>query len=259
MTQAAAADAIDRALPLLRPGVRPDAHDRAKGYLDLLGPDAPRSTGRAQDLMLSRALPVVYERAWRPVLGRALTGVLGTGTKEEHRIARLLLGLVPGDGVLDVACGPGNFSRDFARVVGPHGLVVGLDASPTMLARAVADTRDPQIAYVRGDAEVLPFRDASFDAVACYAALYLFGDPERAVDEMVRVLAPGGRLALFTSCGLRSVPGRVAQRALTVGSGLRVFGRDEVVGWLEGRGLGDVRQRVTGLAQHLGARKPRSA
>jgi ubiquinone/menaquinone biosynthesis C-methylase UbiE len=80
---------------------------------------------------------------------------------DEHRIARLLLGLTPGDGVLDVACGPGNFTRDFARVVGVTGLAVGIDASPTMLARAVRDTPASEydnVAYVRADAVDLPFR-----------------------------------------------------------------------------------------------------
>ena len=60
---------------------------------------------------------------------------------DEKRIARLLMGLGPGDGVLDVACGPGNFTRDFARAVGDEGLAVGVDASRPMLERAVRETR----------------------------------------------------------------------------------------------------------------------
>ena len=79
--------------------------------------------------------------------------------KDEHRIARLLLGLGPRDGVLDVACGTGNFTRGFARTVGEEGLAVGIDVSETMLARAVADTADAglaNVAFVRGDAQELP-------------------------------------------------------------------------------------------------------
>jgi hypothetical protein len=67
--------------------------------------------------MLSRLLPVVYERWWRPAWSRLLRGGTAAGMGDEHRIARLLLGLRPGDGALDVACGPGNFTRDFAGVV----------------------------------------------------------------------------------------------------------------------------------------------
>ncbi|HYN91444.1 MAG TPA: methyltransferase domain-containing protein, partial [Thermoleophilaceae bacterium] len=116
--------------------------------------------------MLTGAVPRIYERWWRPALGRMFKGVLGPGMSDEHRIARLLLSLSPGDGVLDVACGTGNFSRDFARTVGPGGLVVGIDVSETMLTRAVEDTRTAGLentAYVRGDALELPFLDMSFD------------------------------------------------------------------------------------------------
>src|SRR3954452_12557156 len=128
---------IERALPLVDPDERPGDIDAATrhGYLDLLGGAGPQSTGTAQDLMLTGLVPRIYERWWRPALGRVAKGVLGPGMGDEHRIARLLLGLTPGDGVLDVACGTGNFSRDFGRSVGPDGLVVGIDVSSTMLER----------------------------------------------------------------------------------------------------------------------------
>ncbi len=111
------------------------------GYLDLLGEDAPDSTGVTQDLMLTRVVPVVYERWWRPTLAWAAKGLTGPGMAEEVRIARLFLGLSHGDKVLDVACGPANFSRAFAHAAGDDGLVVGIDASHTMLARGAEDTR----------------------------------------------------------------------------------------------------------------------
>ncbi|MDQ2675458.1 MAG: methyltransferase type 11, partial [Actinomycetota bacterium] len=101
------------------------------GYLDLLGEDAPESTGVTQNLMLTRAVPIVYERWWRPTLAWAAKGITGPGMAEEVRIARLFLGLGHGDRVLDVACGPANFSRAFARAAGDDGLVVGIDSSPT--------------------------------------------------------------------------------------------------------------------------------
>ena len=98
------------------------------GYLDLLESEV-ESTGATQDLMVTRLVPAIYERYWRPALGRVFKGVTGPGMAEEIRIARLLLGLGEGDTVLDVACGPGNFTREFARTVGPQGLAVGIDAS----------------------------------------------------------------------------------------------------------------------------------
>ena len=254
MAGTATPDAIARTLPLLAPARRPAEPDVSTGYLDLIGGDGPGPSGGVQRLMRSRALPVVYERWWRPAWGRVLRGAAAGGMRDEHRIARLLLGLTPGDGVLDVACGPGNFTREFASVVGAAGLAVGIDASPTMLARAVADTPGGEVAYVRGDAVALPFRDASFDAVCCFAALHLFDEPFEALDHMTRVLTPGGRIAIFTSCRLQSAPGRAVNEVAGVRSGMRIFGRDEIVEALEDRGFADVRQRVAGLTQFVGGR-----
>jgi SAM-dependent methyltransferase len=251
------ASALERALPLLEPALRPDMFAAPRGYLDLLGDDDLASTGAAFDLMNTGVVPLIYERWWRPGLGRLAKGVLGPSMKDEHRIARLLLGLTPGDGVLDVACGPGNFTRDFARVVGEAGLAVGIDASTTMLSRAVRDTPGrafPAAAYLRGNAVELPFRDDSFDAVCCFAALHFFDDPLRALDHMTRVLTPGGRIAILTSCRLRTPPLRTVDGLLGARSGQRMFERDEITGALEQRGFVDVRQRISGLAQFVGGR-----
>jgi SAM-dependent methyltransferase len=210
--------------------------------------------------MLSRAVPLVYERYWRPALGRVAKGPFGPGMDDEKRIARLLLGLGPGDGVLDVACGPGNFTREFARLVDGSGIVVGIDASATMLGRAVRDTpaargSDGNVAYVRGDATRLPFRDASFDAVCCYAALHLFPDPFAGLDEMARVLTPGGRIAVFTSCRTRTPAARTWDGFVGSRLGMRMFEREEIVDALAARGFSPVRRRVSGLAQFVGGRK----
>jgi SAM-dependent methyltransferase len=254
---AALPDALDRARALLTPDAAARATGAPDGYLDLLGTGGPASTGAAQDLMLTDVVPLIYERLWRPALGRLAKGVLGPSMAEERRMARLLLGLVPGDGVLDVACGPGNFTREFGRVVGPGGLAIGIDASPTMLARGVRDTpaaEHPSVGYVRGDAVELPFRDASFDGVCCFAALHLFADPFTALDHMARVLTPGGRIAILTSCRTRSAPLRTVDGLIGARSGMRMFEHDEVAGALRERGFRDVRQRVSGFTQVVGGR-----
>ncbi len=249
-------DALTRASALLAaPHASAPVRD---GYLDTLGDAAPESTGRAQDAMLSRGLPLIYERVWRPIWGPLSTGPLGPSSKDEQRIARLLLGLVPGETVLDVACGPGNYTRMLGRVSGPAGLAVGLDSSPTMLRRAVADTTRPGIAYVRGDATALPFADAGFDAVNCFGALYLFPDPAAAIADMTRVLKPGGRLAAFTTCGLRSAPLRTLQSLGTRWGNIRLFDHDELTSQLAALGMQDVHQRVHGVMQFVGARRPTS-
>ena len=134
---------------------------------------------------------------------------------------------------------------------------MGIDASVTMLSRAVTDTPDPygNTAYIRGDAVDLPFRDESFDAVCCFAALHLFADPFAALDHMTRVLTPGGRIAIFTSCRTQSAPLRTVDALMGARSGMRMFEPGEITGALEERGFGDVAQRVTGLTQFVGARR----
>jgi ubiquinone/menaquinone biosynthesis C-methylase UbiE len=213
--------------------------------------------GAVGGLMRSGVVTRIYERWWRPALGRMVKGALGPGMADEHRIARLLLGLGTGDGVLDVACGPGNFSRDFARSVGDAGIVVGIDASRPMLERAVEEAAlsgNDNLVFVHGDAVELPFRDHSFDAVCCFAALHLFNDPFVALDHMRRVLTPGGRIALFTSCHARSAPVRTLEGWLEARSGMRVFEQHEIVEALGQRGFVEIRQRISGFTQFVGGR-----
>jgi SAM-dependent methyltransferase len=247
--------ALEQTFALLGPAVRDGATSRA-GYLDVLGREV-ESPGAVQRLMRSSAVTRIYEDWWRPAFGRLAKGVLGPGMAEEHRVARLLLALSPGDRVLDVACGPGNFSREFARVVGDTGLVIGIDASRPMLERAVHETSRAGIdnlAYVYGDAADLPFQDGSFDAVCCFAALHLFADPFVALDQMRRVLAQGGRIAIFTSCRSRSAPLRALESTIGGRSGIRLFEQDEIVEALHERGFAEIRQRLSGFTQFLGAR-----
>jgi ubiquinone/menaquinone biosynthesis C-methylase UbiE len=250
-------EALERARALLRPEVVEGLADdsAAAGYLDLLGGQLA-STGPTQELMTSRLVPRIYERYWRPALGRVAKGLTGPGMAEEMRIARLLMALSPGDAVLDVACGPGNFSREFAAAVGDTGLVVGIDASETMLAQGVADLEGSglrNVALVRGDAAELPFRDGCFDAVCCFAALHLFAEPFNALGEMARVLGPGGRIALMTSVR-RQVTLPPLKPLVERSSGMRLFEADEVVAALQLRGFEDIHQRLAGMVQFVGAR-----
>ncbi len=246
-----------RALPLLRSEERERAVVR-DGLIDVLRGDLDQP-GLVGSLMQAGPVSQIYERWWRPALGRVAKGVGGPGMADEKRIARLLMGLGPGDGVLDVACGPGNFTRDFARAVGADGLAVGVDASRPMLDRAVRETHAAgfdNLCFVFADAAALPFRDASFDAACCFAALNLFPQPLRALDEMRRVLAPGGRIALFTSSAGRTGPLRALERAVAAPAGIRMFDQDELVEALRDRGFTDIRQRLAGLTQFVGGRLP---
>ena len=249
---------MQRVLPLLEPAARERAEQLSPDapYLDLIEGDLD-STGTTQDLMRTSFVPQIYERYWRPALGRVMKGVRGPGMDEEIRIARLLLGLSPSDCVLDIACGPGNFSRAFAAAVGDSGMVVGLDASRTMLKRGAADLRRSgldNMSLIRGDATALPFVDDIFECVCCFAALHLFADPFAGLDEMTRVLAPGGRIALMTSVQRQLGPRGPLKPVTERLSGIRVFGQQEIIDALLERGFEDLHQRLSGLVQFVGGR-----
>ena len=167
-----------------------------------------------------------------------------------------MLQLLGGERVLDVACGTGAFTRRFGEEVGPEGLAVGLDASETMLTRAAGGERPANVSFVRGDAGALPFRKGSFEAVSCFAALYLIEEPMRAIDELVRVLAPGGRIALMASVHRGPLPQGSTSDAVRALSGVRIFGREDLVKALRERDILRVRQRVRGFAQFVAGRAP---
>jgi SAM-dependent methyltransferase len=223
-------------------------------YEDLLGDEDRIGSHPGQRLMGSRALPRIYERLWRPLGARILLG-LGPDTAEEHRLALDMLRITPTDRVLDVGCGPGNFTRDFARAAA-EGEAIGIDASRTMLEAAVRQGGSDNLSYQRADARALPFEDASFDAVCCFAALYLIDEPLLAVSEIVRVLAPGGRVALLATCSRGALPARLGAPVVRALTGVRLFDRDELTTALAERGLVEVGQRVAGLGQFVSARKP---
>lgn len=104
----------------------------------------------------------------------------------------------PGERVLDVACGTGLVTLPVATAADPGGEVVGVDISEEMveLARRFADDRGADnLAFARMDAETLDLPDESFDVALCSLGLMYVPDPEEALREMHRVLAPGGRAA----------------------------------------------------------------
>jgi SAM-dependent methyltransferase len=246
------------AVDLLDPASARAATTSAAGYLDVLGGADPTGAHPGQRLMASRVLPLIYERLWRPLGARLLLGSLGGGLATERRIALELLDIAPADRVLDVGCGPGNFTREFGRAA-RDGVVVGLDASKTMLDRAFQEGVPETVTYVRGDASALPFGDGVFDAVCCFAALYLIERPFAAIAEIVRVLAPGGRVALLASANRTPLPAPLVDAVVRPLTGVRMFGRDELTGALRERGLERIEQRVSGLGQFVGARKPAAA
>lgn len=102
--------------------------------------------------------------------------------------------------VLDVACGTGDLTEAFAR----RGVrsVVGLDYTPAMLevARGKWERHrkvQTRVEYIQGDAQALPFADASFDIVSIAFGIRNVADPMQAIREFRRVLRPAGRLVIL--------------------------------------------------------------
>lgn len=119
------------------------------------------------------------------------------GAKLTRQLASSAL-VSPKSEVLDVACGNGSSARilaaDFAASV------TGCDYSELNLKRAATSASaaqlEPQTRFVRGSAEQLPFVAESFDVALCECSLCLFDDMRTALEEMCRVLKPGGRIAI---------------------------------------------------------------
>ncbi|MBR8742304.1 class I SAM-dependent methyltransferase [Nocardiopsis sp. MG754419] len=108
--------------------------------------------------------------------------------------------------VLEVAVGSGH---DLAYY--PDGVqLTGVDLSPVMLARARerARRRGLRVRLVEGDAQDLRFADASFDTVVCALSLCVIPDQRRALEQMWRVLRPGGLLLLVDHIEYARWPGR---------------------------------------------------
>ena len=134
--------------------------------------------------------PILYDlTVWLAFLGK------------EHRFREKVLQLARitnGESVLDVGCGTGTLAIAAKRRVGPSGSVIGVDASPEMLARAEkkAKASGAEVLFKRAAAEKLPFSDGSFDLVLCTVMLHHLPQKPRQLcaNEMRRVLKPEGRV-----------------------------------------------------------------
>jgi ubiquinone/menaquinone biosynthesis C-methylase UbiE len=272
MASAGHSDVLERAAPLLRPSGASDVAPVARGdelvdprsgrtwrldggILDLLGDRfAPTPTQRMLD---TRATAWLYDQA-RDVCA-PLIGMPDFTTEARDVAARLAL--APGDVVVDVACGHGNFTLELARRVGEDGLAIGLDISAAMLARAAARVRRDgarNVLLVRGDALQLPFADGAVPALLCSGGLHQLPDLDRALAEFARVLSPGGRLAAsgFAEAGEGS-PGwrRWLRRRLA----LHVVPLAPLARALGAAGFGDVATCTAGPLGYAWARRAPSA
>jgi len=174
------------------------------GILNMLGNDTQEVITPFQRLMQMPVIVSIYEKYWRP-LGYYVASSRSFA-EEMQTVSRMGRRVSP-DRALDLACGPGVFTRPLSRVVG--GLVVGLDLSWPMLIRAQRTAEREGISHVlflRATVFSLPFANSAFPYINCCGALHLFDRPSAAIAEIGRVLEPGGFL-----CGQTTIrPSRSA-------------------------------------------------
>ncbi len=166
------------------------------GYLDLC-PDYEERITPIQRALQFRPAIAVYDNIWRPF------GYFVTSARSfQEDLGRITKLMEPGKHrlVLDLACGPGNFTRSVARSGGGR-VVVGVDLARQMIERAVELTRQESfdnVYYMRGSALSLPFKSETFDGVICCGALQVFTDYDQALAEISRVLKVEGEFVCQT-------------------------------------------------------------
>ena len=119
------------------------------------------------------------------------------GLRATNRLGRAM-GLQAGWRVLDLACGLGTSATAISRVFRCQvvGLELGAEAARSSRDRALEQPVPADVAFVRGDAEMPPFREGAFDAVIIECATSLFVDKEAAISRVRRLLRPGGVIGI---------------------------------------------------------------
>lgn len=161
---------------------------------------------------------------------------------------------VEGERILDVGCGTGGAVRALASSF-PIARAVGVDLSETMIAEARARTEvsTAPVEFVVGDAHELPFPDNSFDAAYSVRVFEIIGEPRRALSEMARVLAPGGRLVIngpdMDTWAIDSSDREVTRKILHYASDVETNGwvGRQLPAWCKELGLTDVRVTPVGI------------
>ncbi len=148
----------------------------------------------------------------------AMNSVMTAGLDARWRRMAVRAARLGADGsAVDVACGSGALTRLLARAVGARGIVMGVDASATMLrvaARRAPAPGSAPIEYVEGDALALPSADDAFDAATIAFGLRNVSDYRACLTEMVRVTRPTGRVVVLELATPSRGPGAVGGRHL---------------------------------------------
>jgi ubiquinone/menaquinone biosynthesis C-methylase UbiE len=167
------------------------------GILDMIKDNSREVITPFQRLMQTPAIVSIYEKIWRRI------GYYVASSRSFRREMETVLRIAKdrkGVRLLDLACGPGVFTRPLAH--DNSGVVIGLDLSWPMLNHAQQVIKKEgirNVLFIRASAFSLPFIDSSFSYVNCCGALHLFDKPDAALKEIGRILSSDGCLGVQTT------------------------------------------------------------
>jgi len=183
---------------------------------------------------------------------------LGCGIPTEHAQ------LKPGETVLDLGSGAGNDAFVARRAVGERGRVIGVDMTPSMLAKARENAKKvgyTNVEFRLGEIEHLPLEEGEVDAVISNCVLNLVPDKRAAFAEMFRILKKGGRFCVSDIVTRGTLPEKAREAAvLYAGCVSGAIPKEQYLGWLKDSGFKDVavrKERVVDvppevIEEHLG-------
>ncbi len=157
--------------------------------------------GDSETGQVSEEAAKVYEEVYLPAL-----------FQEWCPLVLQVANVTSGHHVIDVACGTGALAIAANDYVAPKGSIVGIDINEGMLN--IARSKSSYVEWLNAPAETLPFNDNQFDCAISQFGLMYFENQESAIREMMRVLRPGGSLALAVWDGLTNNPGLAAEEYL---------------------------------------------
>lgn len=178
--------ASQRGLPGTRPEGTKDEAEAAAHVREMFGRIAPRYD------LLNHLLSLDIDKLWRRRVAKRFRTVLHD----------------PNARVLDLCCGTGDLAFAFRREAPEGAEIIGSDFVPEMLvrARAKAAPTGAKVEFIEADALSLPFADASFDLVSCAFGFRNLANYQRGLQEILRVLRPGGAVAILE---FAEPPGRI--------------------------------------------------
>ena len=195
-------------------------------------------------------------------LGRVLGRLFMQTDATKLYDAAMIIGEMPdGSAILDIPCGGGVALRGLRSEQKVRYVAADIGEAMLERTRRIAEQRGlDQVEYRQADVEQLPFADGEFDLVVSFTGLHCFPDPHAAVKEIVRCIAPGGRLSGSSMVkrgewmyAFTQIPGRMMG---LLGPGQTA---DELRTWFEEAGLEDIVFELSGPAAYFTARRAAAA